>query len=92
MGKILDHGTRRNITFVPMYLAPKLKTMYLGEPIRFRADAPLEEERRRICDYLMKQVSQIAWSLPEHTVVPYPNIPKKQYPSNIPKEASYEKA
>ena len=34
----------------------------------------------------------IACALPEHTVVPYRNIPKKDYPSNIPaKEAAYEK-
>ena len=28
----------------------------------------------------------MALAQPEHTVVPYPNIPKKQYPKNIPLE------
>ena len=91
VAKLYYKRTGKELAFVPMYLAPKLKTMYLGEPVRFRADTPIEEERRRICEYLMEQVTQIAWSLPEHTVVPYPNIPKKQYPLNTQQEAPYEK-
>ena len=75
-----------------MYIAPKLKKMYLGKPIRFRADEPIGEERKRICAYLMKEITEIACALPEHKVVPYRNIPKKEYPSNIPKEESYAKA
>ena len=86
VAKLYYKRTGKELAFVPMYLAPKLKTMYLGEPVRFRADTPIEEERRRICEYLMEQVTQIAWSLPEHTVVPYTNVPKKQYPKNIPLE------
>ena len=34
----------------------------------------------------MNEITDIACNLPEHTVVPYRNIPKKYYPSNIPKE------
>ena len=34
----------------------------------------------------MEEITAIALSLPEHTVVPYANIPKKQYPKNIPLE------
>lgn len=78
--------TGEELSFVPMYMAPKLKKMIFGLPIRFRADAPIAEERRRICDELMEQITQIAVSLPEHTVVPYPNMPKKDYPKNIPLE------
>ncbi len=78
--------TGKELTFVPMYIAPSLKKMYLGEPIRFRSAAPIKEERRRICEYLMDSISQTASSLPEHRVVPYNNIPKKDYPMNIPKE------
>lgn len=91
VAKLYYKRTGKELAFVPMYLAPKLKTMYLGEPIRFRADAPLEEERKRICGYLMEQITGIARSLPRHIVVPYPNIPKKQYPYNIPQEALHEK-
>lgn len=83
--------TGKELSFVPLYIAPKLKKMYYGKPIRFCPDNPIEEERKRICSYLMEQITQMACSLPEHTVIPYRNIPKKYYPSNIPQEARHEK-
>ena len=78
--------TGRELSFVPMYLAPRLKTITYGKPIAFHADAPIAEERERICTELMDAITAMAVSLPEHTVVPYPNIPKKDYPKNIPLE------
>ena len=75
-----------------MYIAPKLKKLCLGEPVRFSAAAPMDAERRRISRYLMDEITALAESLPEHTVIPYRNIPKKDYPSNIPKEDPNEKA
>lgn len=77
--------TGKELSFVPLYIAPKLKSMYLGKPIKFSTEAPIAEERRRICDYLMQEITDIAQSLPEHTVVPYRNIPKKLYPKNTQK-------
>ncbi len=74
--------TGRELLFVPLYIAPNLKRMFIGEPIRFCVNAPINEERRRICDYLMMKITELAVSLPEHTVVPYRNIPKKDYPLN----------
>ena len=82
--------TGKELAFVPLYIAPKLHKMYLGKPIRFCASAPKSEEQARICKYLMNEITQIARSLPEHTVVPYRNIPKKYYPSNLSEEAHYE--
>lgn len=82
--------TKKELTFVPMYIAPTLKKMYIGKPIRFCAATPIDEERRRICDYLMQEITNIALSLPEHTVVPYNNVPRRMYPSSRPKEASHE--
>lgn len=84
--------TGKELAFVPLYIAPKLHKMYLGKPIRFCATAPKAEEHSRVCRYLMDEITQIARSLPEHTVVPYRNIPKKYYPSNLSKEETYEKA
>ncbi len=78
--------TGRELCFVPMYVAPRLGSIHYGTPVPFRADAPIEEERRRICTELMDAITAIAVALPEHTVVPYPNIPKKDYPKNIPLE------
>ena len=82
--------TGRELAFVPMYIAPNLKKMCLGEPVYFRADQPMDTERRRICDYLMEEITDIACGLPEHTVVPYRNIPKKLYPLNTQQEADHE--
>lgn len=74
--------TGEELSFVPMYVAPSLETLYLGKPIRFDSSAPKEAERTRIVKYLMDEITSIARELPEHTVVPYPNIPEKSYPSN----------
>ncbi len=85
--------TGKALSFVPLYIAPNLKKMYLGKPTVFCPDAPMDQERQRISNYLMDAITEIACSLPEHTVVPYRNISKKQYPSNLQKEADvYEKA
>ena len=78
--------TKTELSFVPLYVAPKLNTLFFGKPIRFRADKPIAEERTRICNALMDAITEIAVSQPEHTVVPYPNVPKSRYPKNIPLE------
>ena len=78
--------TGTELSFVPLYVAPRLDTLFFGEPMRFRADAPIEEERKRLCAYLMDAITEIAVAQPEHTVIPYPNVPKRLYPKNIPLE------
>lgn len=75
--------TGEEISFVPMYVAPRLKKLYFGEPVRYDHTADKEAERKRISKAMMESITEIARSLPEHTVVPYPNIPKRCYPSNI---------
>ena len=71
---------------MPLYIAPALKTLFFGDPIPFHADAPIAEERKRICGALMDAITEIAVAQPEHSVVPYPNVPKRLYPKNIPLE------
>jgi len=88
LARMYHKRTGKELSFVPLYIAPTLKKMYIGKPLRFCAEAPIKEERRRICDYLMTEITEIARALPEHTVVPYRNIPKRLYPSNIPSEAN----
>ena len=78
--------TGKELSFVPMYVAPKLKKSYLGVPIRYCADNPPAAERKRICDYLKKEITRMASELPLHTVIPYRNIRKRDYPKNIPVE------
>lgn len=72
--------------FAPMYVAPRLHRTVIGDPVAYDPQAPLAEERRRICDALMDAITDIACGLPCHTVVPYPNIPKRLYPQNLPDE------
>ncbi len=74
--------TGKSLYFVPLYIAPNLKKMCIGKPIQFDSTADIDSERDRICKYLMSQITDIARSLPLHTVVPYRNIPKKFYPKN----------
>jgi len=83
VAKLYYKKTGRELDFVPLYIAPTIHKMYIGKPIRFCASNPIEEERKRICTYLMDEITNIACALPMHTVVPYPNIPKREYPSNI---------
>lgn len=82
------------LPFVPLYIAPKLKKMFIGKPVRFDPTVPIAQERERICNYLMEEITRIACSLPEHRVVPYRNIPRRLYPKNtdVKTEAACEKA
>jgi len=91
IAKLYYKKTGKELSFVPMYIAPKLKKIFLGKPVCFRATEPMDADRSRICNYLMEEITAIAEAQPEHTVVPYRNIPKKEYPSNICKENAYEK-
>ena len=82
--------TNKELDFVPMYLAPYLKKMCFGKPVRFNAEAPIAAERKRICTELMDAITEMAVSLPPHTVVPYPNLSKKDYPKSVPLEIYHD--
>lgn len=82
VAKLYHSRTKKELSFVPMYIAPALRKLYLGSPIRYCADNSPEVERERICQYLSEEITAMACSLPTHTVVPYNNIPKKDYPVN----------
>ncbi len=75
--------THKDLAFVPLYIAPYLKKMYYGEPVVFDHEAPIEEEHKRICGELMDGITEMAVKLPRHKVVPFPNVPKRNYPENI---------
>ena len=89
VAKLYYRKTGEKICIVPLYIAPRLKQMHIGKPIRYDPSEGMDTQRRKICDYLMQEITDIACGLPEHTVVPYRNIPKKLYPSNIPKEETH---
>lgn len=82
IAKLYHKKTGIELTFVPMYIAPKLKKMYIGKGIPYDSKNSIEEERKRISEYLSDEITDIARSLPEHIVIPYRNIPKKFYLKN----------
>lgn len=90
VAKMYYKKTGKTLQFVPMYVAPRLKLAVLGAPVPFDPAADAKAERRRICDRLMAAITALAEALPRHTVVPYRNIPKRLYPTNLPKEAAHE--
>jgi len=81
IAKLYYGKTKKAITFTPMYIAPNLKEVHFGKPIIYNPDNH-KEEKDRICQELMEDITSIAKELPMHTVVPYRNIPKKLYPKN----------
>ncbi len=82
IAKVYFARSGRRVTFLPMYVSPKLKKAVIGEGILFDPEADDVEERARIKEYLMKEITDIAMELPEHIVIPYRNMPKKYYPKN----------
>ncbi len=73
---------KRAVAFVPMYNAEKLKKIVFGKPIVFSPDQPIDKQRKAICDYIKSEITRLAKELPVHTVIPYDNIAKKNYPKS----------
>lgn len=88
VGKYYYRQTKALLPFVPMYVCPARKELIIGKPIYFDPENKMDVEADRICQYLEDAISDIAFELPRHRVVPYPNISKKDYPYN---EKHYEK-
>ena len=86
LARLYYKKTGQALSFVPLYIAPALKKMIYGKPIRFQPEAPIQTERERICTCLKEEITRMACALPRHRVTPYRNIPKKDYPYNIPEE------
>ena len=81
LAKLYFKETGKEISSVPVYIAPKIKTIIYGKPIKYNNEK-INEQRKIICDYLKNKITNLAKSLPEHTVIPYENIPKKKYPKS----------
>ena len=82
LAKLYYRKTGVELTFVPMYTAPSLHKAYIGQGITYNSTNNIADERSRIINYLIDEITRIARDLPEHTVIPYRNIPKKYYLSN----------
>lgn len=86
VAKLYHKRTGKCLNFVPVYIAPKLKKMYFGKAVPFDPEAPIAQERQRITRQLMDEITATAVALPCHTVIPYANISRRDYPTNRPKE------
>lgn len=75
--------TGADLPFVPLYVCPALKRLVIGKPIYYDHEAKIKDEQLRITEYLMEEISEKAYALPRHRVVPYPNVSKKEYPENV---------
>ena len=82
VAKLYYKQTGISLTFVPMYIAPGLRKLYIGKGIVYNSEITIEEERNRISGYLSSEITDMARALPLHTVVPYRNIPKRYYLTN----------
>lgn len=86
VAKLYYRRTGKALAFVPMYIAPALRTFCFGEPVRFDPTASMDEERARIKAELTERITALAEALPRHRVVPYRPQPKKNWSWNRPKE------
>ncbi len=84
VARYYHHRAGKALSFVPMYLSPELRVLTIGKPIAFRPEAPIAVERDRIREALVRAITRLAEELPPHTVVPYRNIPRREYPSSRP--------
>ncbi len=79
VAKYYYRQTGQPVQFVPMYVCPKLKKLVFGKPIMYSPDSKSSDEAERICSYLQDSISEMAYKMPRHRVVPYPNVSKKYY-------------
>ena len=82
LAKLYYKSTKKELSFVPVYIAPTIKTIIYGKPIKYNHNEDICIQRKTICDYLKNKITSLAKSLPLHTVIPYENIKKKNYPKS----------
>lgn len=86
LGRMFARQAGKSLAFVPMYVTPALRKICFGKPVYYDPASSPEAEMRRVCDALMAGVTELGTSLPRHRVVPFWNLPKKDYPMNRPEE------
>ena len=88
LGSMYHRRTGKDLCFVPMYAAPALHRVVLGKPLYYDGNARAEDERERLNEALIAGITDLARSLPRHRVVPYRNLPKRDYPMSLPDEVT----
>lgn len=70
--------TGKELSFVPMYNAVRLKKVVFGKPIKYNPNIEMDIQREMICKYLKEDITRLARELPRHKVVPYANIKRRK--------------
>lgn len=83
VARLYYQKNKKPLAFVPTYHAVKLKKVVFGKPIYFDPETPLDELRTIICEKLKEEITNIAISLPKHKVVPYENVRKRNFTTNV---------
>ena len=82
LGHMYFRQSGKSLAFVPMYIAPRLKKVFLGEPIWYNPEANPAKERTRVISVLSKAVYELAVAQPRHEVVPFRDVPGEEHPFN----------
>ena len=64
IAKIYYDQTGKCLAFYPMYVAPGIREMHVGKPIRYQPEVPMKVQKEQIAVYLRDELDAIARSLP----------------------------
>ncbi len=70
--------TGKILSFVPAYIAPKIRKIVFGKAIKYNPNLNMDEQRKIICDHIKEEITKNALELPRHKVIPYENIGKRK--------------
>ena len=82
VAKLYYKRTGKRAAFVPMYLAPALRQLHIGTPVIFNPEAPMAEERKRICEEMAKAIT--ARAFPSTPSFPTKTCPRVFIPKTFP--------
>lgn len=88
LARLYAHKAQKTLSFVPIYVAPKLGKVVFGKPLPCDPEGPPDARPERVRAALMDAITEMAVAQPRHRVIPYPNMPKRDYPWNKPDEVS----
>ena len=60
IGQLYANKTGKCPLFVPMYTDKKKRLLTFGKPTRYNSDAPVNEEKERLCRYLRGEIMRLA--------------------------------
>lgn len=71
LGKLYYRRTGKRLSFYPMYVCKKTRTISVGEPVAYDPDLDSQEQREKIGAYLCKEIDALGRAMPAHTPIPF---------------------